>query len=158
MKNNDIPPALMEKLGIGKHQIQPRTRTSTTRPRPDWFNKSIDDAQAEITEILTMPYNWYIPNRTLEKVFDEYNIVHSWAKTTRQLGNCSYWKKQIRINLGYKYFKDEERGMQSSVYNTMIHEYIHAILYEHYGKTQNHNHRFVFYLRLVTGETYRKGK
>tara|TARA_R100000278_G_scaffold118812_3_gene99746 strand:+ start:485 stop:955 length:471 start_codon:yes stop_codon:yes gene_type:complete len=153
--NQDIPPALLSKLGIGKHQLG--QRDSTTKPRPDWFNKCITDAQDEITEILTMPYNWYIPNRTLDKVFEEYNIVHSWQKTTRQLGNCSYFKKQIRINLGYKYF-DNDEDMRSSVYDTMVHEYIHAILYEHYGKSQNHNHRFVFYLRLVTGKTYRKGK
>ena len=153
--NQDIPPALLSKLGIGKHQLG--QRDSTTKPRPDWFNKCITDAQDEITEILTMPYNWYIPNRTLDKVFEEYNIVHSWKKTTRQLGNCSYFKKQIRINLGYKYF-DNDEDMRSSVYDTMVHEYIHAILYEHYGKSQNHNHRFVFYLRLVTGKTYRKGK
>ena len=145
---------LLKKLGIGQEQLQPKTYG---KPRPNWFNEYIIKSQNKIMEVLTLPYDWTIPRDTIQKVFDDYHIVHSWQKTTRQLGNCSYYKKQIRINLGYKYFKDENK-MKSSVLDTMIHEYIHAILYAHYNKTQNHNHRFIFYLRLCTGKTYRKGK
>ena len=151
----EINPALLAKLGISQSQI--RQGKDTKRPMPEWWNDIQLQAKEKIYRILSMDEDWRIPKATISTVFVNYNIVGSWRTTTRQLGNCAYYKKVIRINLGYKYHKNDDQAKAQAL-DTLIHEYVHAILFEHYGKSQNHNHRFVFYLRLLTGKTYRKGK
>tara|TARA_R110000824_G_scaffold10990_1_gene47938 strand:+ start:199 stop:684 length:486 start_codon:yes stop_codon:yes gene_type:complete len=153
MSANDI--LLLKKMGINPDNFDNVKRTNVkrtqTQPMPDWWQYEIDRARKHILSVLSSEIsNWSIPKHTIETVIDDYDIVGSWRKTRTQLGNCNYTKKSIRINLGYKYSIDGETP-QARMYNTLLHEYVHAILYLHYGRSQNHNENFKFYLRLLNG-------
>ena len=155
-KSQGLNPKLLLRLGINPSQVD-SGQISCNKPMPKYWQGEIDNAQQHILSILPLEIShWQIPIETIQKVFDEYKIIGSWRKPRRQLGNCNYAKKRIRINLGYIY--QEGKAKQKQMYKTLIHEYVHAILYKHYKENQGHNHRFIFYLRLLTGETYRKGK
>jgi hypothetical protein len=143
---------LLLRLGINPSQIDTDEK-SCGKPMPEFWHDEIDRARKHILAILPLDISgWAIPIEILEKVIDEYTIVGSWRKTRRQLGNCNYTKKIIRVNLGYMDSKDL-KYFHSRMYNTLLHEYVHAILYLHYGISQNHNENFKFYLRLLKGRT-----
>tara|TARA_Y100001951_G_C11271729_1_gene259225 strand:+ start:54 stop:530 length:477 start_codon:yes stop_codon:yes gene_type:complete len=156
-KSQGINPKLLLRLGISPRQVD-TVKYSCGRSLPEYWQEEIDQVQTHILSVLPLEIShWAIPTELIQKVFDDYEIVGSWRKTRRQLGNCSYHKKRIRINLGYIYHRSESARREQVKY-TLIHEYVHAILYKHYNSNQKHNHRFVFYLRLLSGKTYRKGK
>jgi|TARA_R110002051_G_scaffold19567_2_gene54385 hypothetical protein len=149
---NDLEKKLYLRLGINPSQIDTDER-SCGKPMPDFWHDEIDRARKHILSVLPLDIShWTIPIEILEKIIDEYTIVGSWRKTRRQLGNCNYTKKIIRVNLGYMYSQKGETP-QSRMYNTLLHEYVHAILYLHYGRSQNHNENFKFYLRLLNGKS-----
>ncbi len=148
----DIDEKLLLRLGIKASQIDTGEK-SCGKPMPEFWHDEIDKARKHILSVLPLDIsNWAIPIETIEKIIDEYKIVGSWRKTRRQLGNCNYTKKIIRINLGYMYSRFQETS-KTRMYNTLLHEYVHAILFLHYGRSQNHNNNFKFYLRLLNGKT-----
>ena len=153
MTKNDI--LLLKKMGISPDNFDDTKRTNVkkagTLPMPDWWQYEIDKARKHILTVLPseMSY-WSIPRDTVEDTIKEYKIVGSWRKTRTQLGNCNYTKSIIRINLGYIYSHGGETP-SGRMYNTLLHEYVHAILYKHYKISQNHNENFKFYLRLLNG-------
>tara|TARA_R110000744_G_scaffold42707_1_gene96162 strand:- start:38 stop:511 length:474 start_codon:yes stop_codon:yes gene_type:complete len=157
MKKQEISTKLLKHLGINPSQIDTEVK-SCGKALPTWWTSEVDLAKNHIRSVLPLDIShWAIPIETINKVFNLYTLEGSWRDTTRQLGNCSYRDTHIRINLGYRYHKSDS-ARQKQMYKTLVHEYVHAILYEHYGQSQNHNHRFKFYLRLLSGETYREGR
>ena len=107
-------PELLKRLGIDSSQIDQSQKSSCGKSEPTYWYKEIDYCQKHILSILPMDIShWQIPVETIQKIFDEYTIVYSWRKTRRQLGNCNYGKKRIRINLGYQYHKDESKQQKA---------------------------------------------
>jgi hypothetical protein len=134
--------ALLQQLGIDPSQIQ--IKEKSVDDFPDYWDRIIDDAQSHIYKTLcNKGYHWNISYEVVESVFKEYEIEASWRTVNRQLGNCNYSRKLIRMNFGHPSMnKDQAR-------KTLLHEYVHAITYKHFGKNQKHNFNFKFYLNLL---------
>jgi|TARA_R110002051_G_scaffold88750_2_gene156461 hypothetical protein len=137
---------LLKQLGIDPTQVEIKEKSRDDFP--DYWDRVIDNAQSHIYKTFCGDFNmeechWKIPYEVVESVFKEYEIEASWRTVNRQLGNCNYSRKLIRMNFGHPSMnKDQAR-------KTLLHEYVHAITYKHFSRNQKHNFNFKFYLNLL---------
>tara|TARA_Y100000034_G_C6721539_1_gene319245 strand:+ start:46 stop:498 length:453 start_codon:yes stop_codon:yes gene_type:complete len=137
---------LLKQLGIDPSQIEVKEKSK--EDFPGYWDELVDDAQSHIYKTFCGDFNmeechWKIPYEVVESVFRDYEIEASWRTVNRQLGNCNYSRRLIRMNFGHpKMNTDQAR-------KTLLHEYVHAITYKHFGRNQKHNFNFKFYLNLL---------
>ena len=138
--------ALLEQLGIDPSQVQIKEKSKDDFP--DYWDTLCVQSRNHILKTFCGDFNgeeshWKIPHKTIEQVFTDYTIEASWRNVHRQLGNCNYTRQLIRMNFGHPQMnKDQAR-------KTLLHEYVHAITYKHFGRNQKHNFNFKFYLNLL---------
>jgi len=140
MKNKDNNILLMRTLGISPDQID---MYSGKRPPPDYLEEVIKKAQTTINNKLISTEHWAIDDNILEEVFNDYQIVVTWRKTTRKRGHCCYDDQIIQLNFGH-YSMNREQS-----YKTLLHEYVHAITFKAFSYS-GHGEIFKFYLHLLT--------
>ena len=141
-------------LGIDENQVNKRKVEVNTFP--EYFSSLKEEVHQHIDKVLARTnkdsYYWQVDKDSLHLIFSSYRIVSSHRKVERQLGNCNYAKKRIRLNFGNRSFtKDQCR-------RTLIHEYVHAITKEFYNYS-GHGELFMFYnnlLQLAFKKDYRQ--
>ena len=151
MDTNEV---LLQTLGISPDQIESRF-ARRTGAIPEYFGAVIEKSRNLILDVLTdknrkEPQFWAIDEDKIKKVFADYEIVPSFRKAASQYGRCDYRKQRITINFGNKKVGEAE------AYSTLLHEYVHAILYEIVGRNFNHGKEFIFYLTLLCPNRYTK--
>jgi hypothetical protein len=142
-------------LGINAEQIK-SWKGNARVSFPDYWNELKSEVHKHILEVLsckdTKDNYWKLDGKALQLLLDSYSIIPSYQKVARQLGNCHYGKKRIRLNFGNQAFTKRQCR------RTLIHEYVHAITYTFYSYS-GHGELFQFYnnvLQMAFKKTYRQ--
>ena len=147
MNSQDQIKLMASQLGIADDQIV----TSGDNSFPDYFTDCRIQAQDDIVNMLSgdlmtiydaQNTYWTINAEILEVILKTYKIVSSYRIVTRRLGTCDYRNKVIRMNFGHQKMDEKQ------CYKTLVHEYIHAIVYTVFGEN-GHGDLFKFYLSLI---------
>lgn len=152
MDKQDQVKLMASYLGIADDQIIESGNNSF----PDYFDGVKVQAQDDVRNMLSgeimSVYDadktyWTIAGDILELIFKTYKITSSHRIVKRRLGTCDYRNKVIRMNFGHELMNKDQ------CYKTLVHEYIHAIVYTVFGE-HGHGDLFKFYLSLI----YRRRK